>query len=223
MVRLQVPRSKMGLGLHLLIVNRTLRRVLALLRWVLAPEQLPPWPGGDDVGGVRTTCLVNRLSCEARLVGDWSSKGNDGPLRRFPPWLLSTDELPTLPGASRGTIRRRPRFLRWLLSGTDLVDRQLPQERETRPRRFHSWLWSREELPVSPGPPCCATERPPRFVRWLASVEHLPESRARGSGPVRRHRPLQRLCSPEVCPQIRTPSIERRPGFLRWIFSHENL
>lgn len=202
----------MGLGPHLLIVNRISRRVLALLRWVLAPEQLPSWPGGDDAGGERPTCLVNRPGCEARPVGDWSSNGNDARPRRFLSWLLSTNELPTLPGAPRGTIGRRPRFLRWVIrgerlaeqnaggaqlarnegfvrwrpSGTDLVDQQLPQGREARPRRFHSWLWSREELSVSPGSPCCAIERPPRFVRWLVSVEHLPESRARGSGPVRR-------------------------------------
>lgn len=239
----------MGLQRRLLIVNSIPRRVVALVRWVLAPEQLPPYPGESDRNRVRPACFVEQAGLEAWAVDDRVLNEHQPRPRRFLPWLLSAQELPTLLAAPRGSGRgqssfwswlvsdehlseqnaggtslvRRQGFLRWLLSGTEHVGDRLPKGQKKRAARFFSWVLCRDELPASPGLPLGALGRPQRFWRWLIGGEHLPELKAGESRLVRRHGSLHSVCSPEDCPQIRTPFVQRRTGFLTWVFSRENL
>ncbi|MHC4429079.1 MAG: hypothetical protein ACYS0D_10840 [Planctomycetota bacterium] len=130
-------------------------------------------------------------------------------------WLFSSEQLPE--AAPR---RQRSRgVIRWVLAPDDTAAARGGSQRECRPG-FVSTVLAPETLPRIDAPAAAA---PPRtgFLRWLTASEQCPT----GSGPARprRGRFLSDLLSPTELPRTPAPDPQRAHGFLRRLFSREEL
>jgi hypothetical protein len=148
-------------------------------------------------------------------------RGILGKIAAFVRWLFSSEQLPAPISDGREVRLRARSFVRWLLAGNGTVADPADQARPTPPRRFLTWLFSVEELPLLAGRPSQGVERRARFWTWLLSLtEKLPETGASPSRPVSHTRFFRLVVSAESCPTTRS-SRPRIPGFSHWIVSGE--
>lgn len=183
------------------------KRIVAFVRWLLAPERLPAVPSPScDTGPHRSGFL--------RWLGQRETLGtSDQPtLNESQAELLSQQALPQVPAR----LLRSRGFITWLASGE-----QLPQLDEATgqtgwSKTFPGWILSAQTCPQEQPPTGMASGG---FVRRLLSPEVCPEGepittqRNDGLG--------RRLLAPEVCPQREEPSEARKGRFLGWLFSRE--
>lgn len=148
-------------------VSRIVKRAVAFLRWVLAPEQLPVSSGENQRTGPRAQGTLGWLVSGEELVSDHTGTGHQRRGQRFLSWILSPEELPTL-SEEPGEDGSLPRSWSWVFSSE--VCPQAQTSVSGRRAGLLSWLLSSEVCPEGGSPPA---RRVGGFLSWLLSPEKL--------------------------------------------------
>lgn len=197
---------------------RLFQKLIAFLRWVFAPEQLP-----DDVAGTGPMSAGRPGFSRWLLHGDMLGEGaGEAPgVPQSPGFfraLLAPESLPD-EVASQGTrLAPPPRFWPWILSADTLPEAEPADHEEASRTRFLTRLFQQELCPECPHE---RVEARAGFFRQLVAPEECPVN------PV--HTPQVRkgfvrwALERQECPMDSTPSPQRRPGFWRKLFASEEL
>ncbi len=170
------------------------RRLVAFVRWLCSPEQLPAPPDGNREEILWKPGFVRRLLAGEELCAGQSTELEDQPRRQLLRWIMSSERLRSVADESPGPVGGGRRFWR-LVAGTE----ELPEREEAR------------------SPAVSQTG----FLHRLLLPEVCPQKPAPAS--MKRKGFLHHLFSLEVCPQTQPPAHRRRRGFLRWVLSGEEL
>lgn len=189
-------------------------RVVAFVRWVSAPEQLPESPAVVRDADLQPEGLFQGAECaergSVRSCGGLRS-GSEG----FLQWLISSEVLD--PPAAETAAAPSGGFSRWLFSLDTLPT--LPQAglRGSGGQGLVRHVLSAENCPVRSATP---KGRVPGMARWLLATEECPTvdtpCHHGGTGL------LRGIVTPEVCPTTSECSERRHKGFVRWILSSQD-
>lgn len=194
----------------------TIRKLAAVVRWVIASEELPPADLAAQQLETSRTRFFQWVVKGDKLDVDQDGVPAESVRAGFLTRVLAADELPEGPVASASV--HTGGLIRWLLSGEALPD-PLPETEIEAPRQsLLHWMTALEVCPTHPQP---ATQVEQSLIRRILAAEtcpsHPPPPREVASGFI------PWILSPEICPEEPSETPHRRRGFFGWLLSREEL